>query len=251
MRPNRIASFATLTAATLAALPAHAFSYLYPDADKPAAFAAKEVVFRLPAHVPAGLRAEQVRAAAERALAKWSEASGLVLRLEDGPAAPATGCKAADVGRNDIVFVDRDWQQRRGSVAETLVCVGQSSSKIFGADVLLNAADYRFGALKAEDKGSYEFDVEAVLLHEVGHALGMGHSESPDAVMYGEGERGDISKRELTEDDVVGVQSLYPAGGEQAQAVGCSSAPGGLGLSGLLGLVALVRRAAKAGRKQA
>ncbi len=43
-----------------------------------------------------------------------------------------------------------------------------------------------------------------VLLHEIGHALGLAHSGEKDAVMYYE-----PTAAELSEDDVEGLRSLY------------------------------------------
>ncbi|GGD26709.1 matrixin family metalloprotease [Nocardioides daphniae] len=49
-------------------------------------------------------------------------------------------------------------------------------------------------------------DLPTVTLHELGHGLGLAHSEDPNAVMYAYygGPR-----RELTGDDVAGIQSIY------------------------------------------
>jgi peptidoglycan hydrolase-like protein with peptidoglycan-binding domain len=51
-----------------------------------------------------------------------------------------------------------------------------------------------------------DYDLETVALHEAGHALGLAHSDSSSAVMYAyyAGVR-----RNLTQDDVNGIQSLY------------------------------------------
>lgn len=49
-------------------------------------------------------------------------------------------------------------------------------------------------------------DLATVALHELGHGLGLDHSDVTTAVMYAyyEGER-----RELTDDDISGIQSIY------------------------------------------
>lgn len=51
-------------------------------------------------------------------------------------------------------------------------------------------------------------DLESVVVHEIGHLLGLGHSSVEDAVMFPSipsGER----KVQLADDDVEGIQSLY------------------------------------------
>nr|GMC73457.1 putative peptidase M10A, Metallopeptidase, catalytic domain protein [Ipomoea batatas]GME21625.1 putative peptidase M10A, Metallopeptidase, catalytic domain protein [Ipomoea batatas] len=51
-------------------------------------------------------------------------------------------------------------------------------------------------------------DIQSVALHEIGHLLGLDHSEHPEAVMWGEFEYGE-KKRELTSDDINGIRALY------------------------------------------
>lgn len=53
------------------------------------------------------------------------------------------------------------------------------------------------------------FDVETVALHEIGHILGLGHSDLTTAVMF-KNIDGNATHRQLTRDDIAGVQKLYP-----------------------------------------
>jgi hypothetical protein len=50
------------------------------------------------------------------------------------------------------------------------------------------------------------YDLETVLLHEIGHSLGLGHSDLPGSVMFGSYEGG---KRTLTSDDIDGIKFIY------------------------------------------
>ncbi|KAL0540765.1 hypothetical protein IC582_020779 [Cucumis melo] len=52
------------------------------------------------------------------------------------------------------------------------------------------------------------FDVESVALHEIGHALGLGHSREPSAVMWANMDSG-VTKTHLTIDDIEGIHALY------------------------------------------
>jgi hypothetical protein len=72
--------------------------------------------------------------------------------------------------------------------------------------------------------GVYYNDIEGLMLHELGHALGLGHSKVPLAVMCGyvdstfDGSacRYDLVNHQLNPDDVAGIQFLYgtPATGD-------------------------------------
>ncbi|KAL2238585.1 UNVERIFIED_CONTAM: Metalloendoproteinase 1 [Sesamum indicum] len=55
-------------------------------------------------------------------------------------------------------------------------------------------------------KGSY--DLQTVGLHELGHILGLGHSQDPKASMFAYFQPGE--RRDLNEDDIRGIQTLYP-----------------------------------------
>ena len=58
-------------------------------------------------------------------------------------------------------------------------------------------------------RGAGAFDVETVALHELGHILGLQHSDVPGSVMFPSVDD-NTTKRALTADDLSGIRQLYP-----------------------------------------
>jgi hypothetical protein len=133
------------------------------------------------------------------------------------PRPPGLGCASAENGSpcagtpdgNQVLFVHEAsaWLAGAHVVALTLVAADQRSGVIGDADILLNAANKQFCVAPACDKGRY--DLQNTLTHEVGHLLGLDHSLDGGATMYGGSPPGETSKRELAEDDRLGVCTAY------------------------------------------
>ncbi len=79
--------------------------------------------------------------------------------------------------------------------------------EIVHADIIINYRDYNF---TTDSNDNFFYDLHSVLLHEMGHALGLKHVEnnSINSVMAPYLGRSDVS-RELTNHDKTTVQSLY------------------------------------------
>ena len=115
-------------------------------------------------------------------------------------------------GVNTVVFASTIFGSSFGSSTLAVTYYSYSGSRMFEADILFNRAQtfdsYR-GPLHFGTSGYAIADILRVLLHEMGHALGLGHpdqaGEHVDAIMNSV-----ISNREtLSSDDISGGQAIY------------------------------------------
>jgi hypothetical protein len=139
---------------------------------------------------------------------------------DEGEAAPL------DFG---IYFRDDAWPEQASDIALSRVNAFARSGMIAGANIEVNTAQKTF-RLSNSDRG--EFDLQSVMIHEVGHYLGLDHSSDPDSIMvtnYCNGEspcsKSTDSLRTLGEDDIAAVCRLYPPKNSSTAQEGCSASP--------------------------
>jgi hypothetical protein len=113
---------------------------------------------------------------------------------------------------------------------------GDGSYRIDDADIVTNTA--HSWTSQAEDAGgagcSGEFYIEGVQVHEVGHGLGLGHSNVSGATMYPSVASCNNGPASIAADDAAGINALYgdSGGGGGAPCTGCTQYSGSLSGSG-------------------
>jgi hypothetical protein len=210
----------------------------------PLHWSALPIVFRFSSQRPASILREEARAAIRSAFHRWSDAlcgteqRRTSLRFEEGEDVAedkplvAGGRASEPFG---IYFRDRGWPyegKEDSTLAQTNTLYGKKSGLIEYSDIEINTGASRFST-KEEGPG---IDLQAVITHEVGHYIGIAHSDDPSSIMVpsycdqveNRCEKGKIAARRLSDDDLAAVCTLFPpdgyaGAGATAETAGCST----------------------------
>jgi len=151
----------------------------------------------------------------------WNTAAAPALNMWDQDiqraqltSVPSTASVSSGDGVNSVVFSDSIFGQSFGSGTLAVTYYRTQGSRMVEADILFNRGQnfdsYR-GALRFGSNGYVIADIRRVMVHELGHVLGLAHPDDHgqhvDAIM-----NSITSDREtLSSDDIAGGQSLYGA----------------------------------------
>lgn len=122
---------------------------------------------------------------------------------------------------NVVIFRDNGWpyQGVQNTLGYTTVTFESATGRILGADIEINSGQ---NILTTGEKG-VKYDLESILVHELGHALGLSHSNDPEATMRASYAEGSTDMRSLSPDDLEAVCAVYPPGREAT----CDLTPSG------------------------
>jgi hypothetical protein len=175
------------------------------------------IAFRVDATGDVSIGPTRSLAAIDEALAVWSTIPSSSIRLVDGGPMDPAPWKGCDAG-NRIVFNDPfdeidDPKACSGQLALGGICYfdfptravnGVVFKRIFQGKVMFNNG---LGGCPYWN----ECNLAEIAAHEIGHVIGLGHSEDRDATMYGVA-RFDGRCAGLGADDIAAARFLYPDG---------------------------------------
>ena len=184
---------------------------------------------------------EEIEEAVDLAFETWEnvDCNGLPPNLIFTPLEPST-CRRPEFNSganvNTIAFLDPwgnpcadvgddDYRYEPFALAVTIVWRSDTSGEMFDADIMINdqlATRMNAGGPYANcpDAGCAPGDVSdpgpsdlrSIVTHEIGHFIGIGHSNIKDATMHWETEQTSVSNRTLAQDDMDAVCEIYPPG---------------------------------------
>jgi MYXO-CTERM domain-containing protein len=121
--------------------------------------------------------------------------------------------------RNDTPGDELDrWVHTLGALAITTVTFDSQAGRLVDADIEINDTSFSFSTCDLDEASCrVAYDLENMLTHELGHVVGLDHPPSGDpgafeATMFASTSEGAIDKRDLADDDIAGICTIYPAG---------------------------------------
>jgi hypothetical protein len=189
--------FAFITAALVAAVSAMPAAYVLTGPK----WASRTVNYYInPAN--ADVTATAAEAAIQAGAATWGSQSNADFRFYY--MGRTTGTTLANNGKNEVFFRNVS----NGSLIAETYWWADAYGRLIDADIVFYDGGFRFftGSTGCSS-GVY---IEDTAAHEFGHALGLSHSSDSTATMYAVASWCSTSGRSLANDDLSGVEKLYP-----------------------------------------
>ncbi len=168
-----------------------------------------------------------IEATVRKSFASWTD-----LGCDTGTATlsfselPQVTCRRAEynsgaANANIILFQDTKWNYSGvdNTLAKTTVTFDDTTGEILDADIEVNHA---YNDITVSDD-VVKYDLQSILTHEIGHFVGLDHSDDPSATMFASYDPGSIELRSIEPDDVAAACAAYPP----ERVAKCATAPRG------------------------
>ncbi len=165
------------------------------------------------------------------ALGQWSEATcpsggqaSISLEYLGETSSSFVGYDSAAGAKNEnaVFFRTDNWAYAdNNQVALTTVTFRSDTGDILDADIEVNSTLDISAERPLPARG---FDLQTVFAHELGHVLGLAHSDERGATMYATYNPGTTAQGELEDDDRAGLCSIYLPNGKRTASGGELSA---------------------------
>lgn len=157
----------------------------------------------------------------------WNEAIGTEILAYEGRRSPVNRGSLFSVLEDDIsmIYYERNWSKTTGKADYVLGTTvwensGPGNEVIYRGDIILNGENFylqdALGDVEVEERVFDIVDAESVLLHEVGHLLGLDHVDEqvdPNSVMLPTTPVGwQVAKREISQGDHELINQIYSGG---------------------------------------
>lgn len=134
------------------------------------------VVMKLHESVP-----ENYRKVIASAADVWNTTYGKTLIVVDQTQIISGPTQASKDTENVIYFYD-DWEASK-TTEQARTSVYWQGDAIKEADIRVNAKDFQFYDLSLSNKGPSRVNLQALIIHEMGHVLGLKHKDTDSSVM--------------------------------------------------------------------
>lgn len=116
---------------------------------------------------------------------------------------------------NIIMFRDHDWPYANAidTLALTTLIFNADNGEIYDADVEVNTFQ---SPMAIGHVGPTDIDFSSVITHEIGHFLGLSHSDAQGSTMTASYSPGQTEMSSIEQDDVDGVCAALPPGRESS-----------------------------------
>ncbi len=195
-----------LLLAMVVATPARAFDVYRDDQGTRIQFPARSVaVYVRPTGLPSGVSLEAMLWAVQYALDTWAKVPGTQSPLV------FAGLAAEPAGFDVDIAFESNYKVFNGEVLAKTKRWADASGHLVRAEIRLNARDVQWTATATGNSAQVKADLQGVLTHHLGHALGLDHSRRADSTLYFYGTSKTL--RTLSLDDQRGVRWLWPTSG--------------------------------------